>query len=231
MAERFQDLDICFDSRVLTDTIRELGAKVLGEIEVAYGQDGANPKPYHNTGHTLLVTESCLAIARAAGLDDSDQAKVVLAGLFHDRFHDEAAFGLDEAKSADYAYISMRATDIFTPSDCKDVHRAILDTRCQPQRDSVGQQPESELGKIVADADMSYFGMPTDRAWDITANYFNEITPGESLQSETFGHFAERFARILERHRFHNPATGSLYPHAQVNAAYAWNVSQTLLAA
>ncbi|QDA60540.1 Pycsar system effector family protein [Hymenobacter jejuensis] len=106
---------------------------------------------YHTLKHTSLTVKEARALGQAAGLSEADLEALVLAAWFHDSGYIDAYDG-HEYRSMELA--EQWLTEQGYPADRIAV---IKDTIAATHRDG---SRETELQKLLVDADMSNLGMP-----------------------------------------------------------------------
>lgn len=118
---------------------------------------------YHNYTHTKRVLKSAKEIISNSNITDKQSEIVQLAALLHDTGYTKTRDGHEE-ESVKIATAFLKDNDV--PKDIIDmVNQCIMETKFK-------DQPSTELGKIIRDADASHFGK----------KYFNEAS--EFLRKE-----------------------------------------------
>ena len=105
---------------------------------------------YHNTHHTLDVTEQCLSIAKAEGISDARiLEELEIASLYHDTGF---LFVYDghEAKGCEIARAELPSFGL-DETTIENICGLIMATK-------VPQMPHNQLQKIICDADLDYLG-------------------------------------------------------------------------
>lgn len=108
---------------------------------------GISPKlTYHSLAHTEIVVKECRALAPAANLNADDTEALLLAAWFHDTGYLDVYDG-HEFRSAEHAAAWLKEQGVPT-ARVQRIETLIKATH----RDS---KPETELEKLLVDADMS----------------------------------------------------------------------------
>jgi len=173
---------------------------------------------YHNFNHTLRVVNSAKVIAGASKIDEQDSQDVVLAAWFHDTGYVEGPEG-HEHRSGVIAEKFLKENG-YTADRAAKVAQLIIATE-------LGAEPQTELEKIIKDADCSHFA---------DANY---LQLSELLREEwkrTQGRFFNDLEWalgnrkvLMQNHRFFTEyAKSVLQPLKDVNIAELQKVIEEL---
>ena len=145
---------------------------------------------YHGTHHTLDVLQVCDAYIERGSIKERDALLLRTGVLFHDfgfthSFEDHERNGaiLAEKVLPDFG---------FGPEDIKTVEGLIMATK-------IPQKPETELEKIICDADLDYLGR--DDYYPISDTLFQELKSLGKLETEA--EWNDLQIRFLEAHRYH----------------------------
>jgi len=104
---------------------------------------------YHNLEHTQGVVHAASELGKGLNLSESDQLLLKLAAWFHDLgyiegYENHEKRGVEKMRA-------FGAENGLTEAQMDTIEAAILDTQMPPN-------PQSNLGKILADADLSHIG-------------------------------------------------------------------------
>ncbi|HLT34483.1 MAG TPA: Pycsar system effector family protein [Aquaticitalea sp.] len=128
-----------------------------------YKKSLPNTFVYHNYTHTKRVLKSAKEIIANSKISEKDAEIVQLAALLHDTGYIKTREGHEE-ESVKIATEFLKENNV-PPSTIEAVNCCIMETKFK-------DSPQSELGKIIRDADASHFGK----------DYFNEAS--EFLRKE-----------------------------------------------
>jgi len=195
--------------------VRFLVACAQETISERYGPRSENPKPYHSLNHTNLVIDSARSLANKAHermlIKPNDKRLLVIAAAYHDIVHNG---GDSEAESAEEAAQAMRNAGVFSEEEVQTVKEMILATRIQPSEGTIivqSPQPGNTLQMLIADADLSSFGLPWEEYLKTAMLYFYETNPGKSLDGDQLVEFFKRQKRVLENHSFFTPEAEQVF--------------------
>ncbi|WP_400193282.1 Pycsar system effector family protein [Hymenobacter sp. B81] len=127
----------------------EIVKQAKAHIEALFEQRLPKQLVYHSFKHTSGVVKEAAALAEAAGLSAADQEALLLAAWFHDAGFTERTEG-HEFRSAELAEEWLRERQ-YAPERIGLVKQLIAATHHDSQR-------ETELEKLIVDADMSNLG-------------------------------------------------------------------------
>src|SRR5690606_40326739 len=128
-----------------------------------YKKSLPNTFVYHNYTHTKRVLKSAKEIIANSKISEKDAEIVQLAALLHDTGYIKTREGHEE-ESVKIATEFLKENNV-PPRSEEAVNCCIMETKFK-------DSPQSELGKIIRDADASHFGK----------DYFNEAS--EFLRKE-----------------------------------------------
>ena len=186
-----------------TETLRQpvdLLREVEAYVEELIRRDTDQRYVYHNFQHTCAVVEAAAEIAGQYELAEQDLLAVQLAAWFHDTGYTKGWKG-HETRSADYAESYLRSYGVTDDALIEKVRSGILAT-CMPQ------QPQTFIGEIVADADLSHLGEAS--YWDRCGRVRQEfaLTRHLVMSDQEWIDFELKF--MLE-HEYHTEAARELY--------------------
>ena len=145
---------------------------------------------YHGTHHTLDVLDVCNAYIERGSIEERDALLLRTGVLFHDfgfthSFDDHERNGaiLAEKVLPDFGY---------GPEEIKTVERLIMATK-------IPQKPETELEKIICDADLDYLGR--DDYYPISNTLFQELKSLGKIETEEEWNALQ--IGFLEAHNYH----------------------------
>lgn len=145
---------------------------------------------YHSIDHTLHVLDKAVYIAKKEKVTNKDLWLLKIAALYHDIGFIETHIDHEQI-GCRIAKTELKAFD-FSNEDIETICKMIMATK-------IPQQPETNLEKILADADLEYLG----------SNKFVEI--GEQLYKE-LKHYNDNLTReqwnsiqidFISKHNYH----------------------------
>ena len=152
---------------------------------------------YHTAEHTRYVIAAAEELGKEEGLIGDDVVLLKTAALFHDagflqqsEGHEEISCVLARDYLPDFEYSS---------SEIEQICQAIMATR-------LPQTPVSRLGRILADADLSYLGRPEYSEY--AARLYKELKNAGVLRSETEWQIMQ--VEFLASHRYFTAAAQKL---------------------
>ena len=145
---------------------------------------------YHGTHHTLDVLDVCNAYIKRDQIEEKDALLLRTGVLFHD-------FGFTRSFDAHERNGAMLAENIlpdfgFSQKDIKTIEGLIMATR-------IPQRPETELEKIICDADLDYLGR--DDYYSISNTLFQELKSLGKIETEEQWNALQ--IGFLEAHQYH----------------------------
>jgi len=197
-----------------------LSRMALEEIEDLYGAGGRFPQKYHNLEHTRDVINATQAIGLFALEKDKiqpiDIPLLIVASAWHDRYYDPRNKGENEIKSAGLAVKEMQRYTCFEPEHYKAVTEIILATTVSSFFPRIVQNvdPTDYRTGIIADADLSSFGMPFDGFKPRAFAYLGELV---ETNQQRLMQYLDGECVLLTNHRWHTPEASELFPHAMDN--------------
>ena len=145
---------------------------------------------YHGTHHTLDVLDVCNAYIERGSIEERDALLLRTGVLFHDfgftrSFDDHERNGviLAERVLPDFG---------FSPEEIKIVEGLIMSTK-------IPQKPETELEKIICDADLDYLGR--DDYYPISNTLFQELKSLGKIKTQAEWNALQ--VGFLEAHKYH----------------------------
>ncbi len=145
---------------------------------------------YHGTHHTLDVLDVCNAYIERGSIEERDALLLRTGVLFHDfgftrssDDHERNGAILAEKVLPDFGY---------GPEEIKTVERLIMATK-------IPQKPETELEKIICDADLDYLGR--DDYYPISNTLFQELKSLGKIETEKEWNALQ--IGFLEAHNYH----------------------------
>ena len=152
---------------------------------------------YHGTHHTLDVLDVCNAYIERGSIEERNALLLRTGVLFHDfgfthSFEDHERNGaiLAEKVLPDFGY---------GPGEIKTVEGLIMATK-------IPQKPETELEKIICDADLDYLGR--DDYYPISNTLFQELKSLGKIETEKEWNALQ--IGFLEAHNYHTAFALSL---------------------
>lgn len=137
--------------------------EVEAHISAFFAQNLSAEYVFHDLGHTIQTVAATKTIAEGFRLDPEDMLTVLLATWFHDTGY---ALGPTDHEERSCANAAQFLAGKISDAQISEIQRCIRATK-------VPQKPESLLGKIIADADLSHLGM--DIYWDRTSRLRQEF--------------------------------------------------------
>lgn len=159
---------------------------------------------YHNITHSLDVMKECLELAKCDKLSQQEVALLMIAAAFHD-----AGYLTDrnehEIKGVEL-FIEEMNKDAkqhgISQAQANEIKQAILSTKTHKTDTSYIQKPLNQIGKYLADADVSNFGRK---------NFFDIarliITENKADDAD----FYLKTLSLIKDHRWHTNAGLALY--------------------
>lgn len=146
---------------------------------------------YHGTHHTLDVLDVCNAYIEREGIKDRDALLLRTGVLFHD-------FGFTRSFDDHERNGAMLAENVlpdfgFGQEEIKIVEGLIMATR-------IPQRPETELEKIICDADLDYLGR--NDYYSISNTLFEELKSLGKIETEEQWNALQ--IGFLEAHQYHS---------------------------
>lgn len=145
---------------------------------------------YHGLHHTQDVLRSAQMIGKEEGINDEDMLLLKVAVLYHDagfthvyKNHEEEGCNMVRADLPKFG---------FTAQDIEKICGMIMATR-------IPQNPQTQLERIIADADLEYLG--TDRFDEIGQTLYKEMRVYVSLESERQWNTIQM--NFLKNHHYH----------------------------
>jgi predicted metal-dependent HD superfamily phosphohydrolase len=127
-----------------------LASESGADLEHRYGE---RPRAYHHASHALFVIETCIELARPAGVSARDVAVLSAAAATHDVVYEGRA-GEDERASAAWANASLLACKV-DPESARRV--AVLVLATEHHQPTAGEDPDPLLD-LLCDADLAVLG-------------------------------------------------------------------------
>ena len=198
----------------------------LRKIELEHGQGGRRPKKYHNSPHTQSVIDGVLSIGSLAlergKIEPIVLPLLVIASSFHDIYYNPDfvgnpnARGENERRSALMAREAMKRYTFLEETDYDFVERAITSTTVTSFSPKLIQDvdPNNYAFGILADADLSSFGMPPEKFAVFALAYLAELRESHGQRTMQFldGEFV-----LLQNHQWHTQEASELFPHIEEN--------------
>ncbi len=145
---------------------------------------------YHGTHHTLDVLDVCNAYIGRDGIGEKDGILLRTGVLFHD-------FGFTRSFEDHERNGAMLAEKVlpdfgFGPKEIKTVEGLIMATK-------IPQKPQTDLEKIICDADLDYLGR--DDYYPISDTLYRELKSLGKIETEEQWNALQ--INFLEAHRYH----------------------------
>lgn len=204
----------------------------LKTVNSKYGSASPNPKPYHNSLHTMDVVESASALADSAissgKINSNDKRLLIIASAFHDTEHGRAN-QQNERISASLAISKMRKTRSYSAGDEQRVKQLIMATVVYFDDSGRMQKSATEdyLTRLIADADLAHLGGPTEVFISRVEAYFLEIHKGADLGGKIWQDFLESEIIFLNDFQFYTEEANQLFPNKSENIAYIVHLSES----
>lgn len=168
--------------------------QLLNEVEAHiadfFAQNISTQYVFHDLGHTIQTVAATKTIGEGFRLDPQDMLTVQLATWFHDTGYAEGPADHEERSCANAAQFLEGK---IPPEQILEVQSCIRATK-------VPQKPESLLGQVIADADLSHLGM--EIYWDRTSRLRQEfvLTRGNVMSDQDWVDFEINFMLTHEYH-------------------------------
>jgi predicted metal-dependent HD superfamily phosphohydrolase len=199
--------------------VKALIARGVETVIKRYGPGSPDPMPYHGPEHTLMVITSAGRLADAAlaagKITREQHDLLMIAAAFHDVVQDQGAD--NELLSAELAARYMNMLGLFSEQEIDEVQIIISATRVKSVADSKIVQSAIEndyLTMLMADADLSSFGLPKYQYWDSARRFFDETHPGAELEGQALQTFIKDQLQIVGNHRYYTDEARHLF-HCQ----------------
>ena len=145
---------------------------------------------YHGTHHTLDVLDVCNAYIERGSIEEKDALLLRTGVLFHD-------FGFTRSFDDHERNGTILAQEVlpdfgFSQKEIKTVEGLIMATK-------IPQNPETELEKIICDADLDYLGR--DDYYSISNTLFKELKSLGKIETEA--EWKALQIGFLEAHEYH----------------------------
>jgi predicted metal-dependent HD superfamily phosphohydrolase len=191
----------------------------LTVVELNYGPDSNDPRPYHGPEHTSFVTGAASVLADQAiargSISASQKSLLRIAASYHDVVNDKEAED-NEMQSAVIAARHMRMLTSFSESQVRQVVEAILATKVKEAApDHIVQSADESnyLGMLLADADLSALGSPVDIFWPVAQRFFAESQPEQPLAGEALRQFAQDQIALVGGHSYYTQEARQTFNH------------------
>lgn len=200
--------------------VKALISRGLDTVIRNYGPNSPDPKPYHGPEHTLMVITSAgrLADAAMAGgrIDRAQHDLLMIAAAYHDAVYDAQRSDSEEL-SAELAARHMNMLGIFSQAETDRVKSTIAATKVKTvanHRIEQSASPDDYLTMLMADADLSSFGLPKIEYWNSARRFFAETYPGIQLTGEVLQAFLVNQIQIVGNHSYKTDEARHLF-HCQ----------------
>jgi len=168
--------------------------QLLNEVEAHiagfFAQNISSQYVFHDLEHTIQTVAATKTIGEGFRLDPQDMQTLLLATWFHDTGYAEGPADHEERSCANTA----RFLEGKVPAEqIREIQSCIRATK-------VPQKPESLLGQIIADADLSHLGM--EIYWDRTSRLRQEfvLTRNNVMSDQDWVDFEINFMMTHEYH-------------------------------
>lgn len=168
--------------------------QLLNEVEAHikdyFAQNISPQYVFHDLEHTIQTVAAAKTISEGFRLDPQDMLTVLLATWFHDTGYAQGPADHEERSCANaVSYLEHKIPG----EQLAEVQSCIRATR-------VPQAPQSLLGQIIADADLSHLGM--EIYWDRTSRLRQEfvLTRGTVMSDQDWVDFEINFMMTHEYH-------------------------------
>jgi len=161
---------------------------------------------YHNALHTRRVVKKVKELVEREDCSDTDKDFVILAAWFHDTgfINTEQGHEIESAKIC----LEYLKTQNVTENIQKKIEQLILATQ-------IDHVPETNLEKIIRDADNSHFGL--DNYMEIAEYLRKEINTKNNLSLSDSEWFMQNI-NFLRKHNFHTiTAQKEWQPQKEIN--------------
>lgn len=164
--------------------------KLKGRILKLLDEQLPQDLTYHGTHHTLDVLEVCNAYIERGNIEKQEAVLLRTGVLFHD-------FGFTRSIDNHERNGALLAEKVlpdfgFVEEEIKTVEGLIMATK-------IPQTPETELEKIICDADLDYLGR--DDYYSISNTLFTELKSLGKIETEA--EWNDLQIRFLEAHTYH----------------------------
>lgn len=168
--------------------------QLLNEVEAHiagfFAQNISSQYVFHDLEHTIQTVAATKTIGEGFRLDPQDMQTLLMATWFHDTGYAEGPADHEERSCANAA----RFLEGKVPAEqIREIQSCIRATK-------VPQKPESLLGQIIADADLSHLGM--EIYWDRTSRLRQEfvLTRSNVMSDQDWVDFEINFMMTHEYH-------------------------------
>lgn len=170
--------------------VEVLFTEVEAHIKDYFAQNVSPQYVFHDLEHTIQTVAAAKTIGEGFRLDAHDMTTILLATWFHDTGYAQGPADHEERSCANAAAF----LDGKIPAEqLSEVQICIRATK-------VPQQPQSLLGQVIADADLSHLGM--EIYWDRTSRLRQEfvLTRGTVMSDQDWVDFEINFMMTHEYH-------------------------------
>ncbi|WP_026461565.1 Pycsar system effector family protein [Adhaeribacter aquaticus] len=165
--------------------------KTSAYVRKIYVQNPRKEFTYHNLKHTEEVVRMADVIAGQFSLTETDYLALLIAAWFHDVGYLFTSHDLHEEKSAEMAASFLRE-ESSSENFITEVQKAIMATK-------MPQNPVSEIGKILADADVFHFGTSHFQFTDRQVKEETELRIKQEITNDVWYNIG---FKLLEKHEF-----------------------------
>ena len=168
--------------------------QLLNEVEAHivdfFAQNISTEYVFHDLGHTIQTVAAAKTIGEGFRLDTQDLLKVQLATWFHDTGYAEGPVNHEERSCANAAKFLEGK---ISAEEISEIQACIRATK-------VPQKPDSLIGQIIGDADLSHLGM--EIYWDRTSRLRQELvlTRNNVMSDQDWVDFEINFMLTHEYH-------------------------------
>lgn len=200
----------------------------LREVAQKYGANDTNVegyKFYHNLEHTKNVLASAKKLAERAiengNIAGAEDVLVEISAVFHD-IEQGLGGGANEEESVRIAQEEMSKTKVFSLEDIEKVKKMVLSTTVSFEGGVMKQSATDDyLEKLVADADLSSLGQPSEIYWKSAQALLKETKHTDAPTLEDQLAWALGQIAFLSNHEFYTNEAKELFPHKEENIEFA----------
>ncbi|HLP95144.1 MAG TPA: Pycsar system effector family protein [Saprospiraceae bacterium] len=164
--------------------------EVEAHIKDYFAQNVSPQYVFHDLEHTIQTVAAAKTIGEGFRLDAQDMTTILLATWFHDTGYAQGPADHEERSCANAAaFLDGK----ISAEQLAEIQTCIRATK-------VPQQPQSLLGQVIADADLSHLGM--EIYWDRTSRLRQEfvLTRGTVMSDQDWVDFEINFMMTHEYH-------------------------------
>jgi len=203
-------------------------------VDEKYGVNSEHPKNFHNLVHTANVVEAAMAMADKAlangKIKPNDKKLIAIAAAYHDT-EQQLGGGANETASAVLALEAMRQIGTFSQIDEQDVTDMIMATKIYFDENGIMRQSASDdyRTQIIADADLSHLGGPTELYEERFISLFREFNPTLDTDDDKFKAFLKNQEAFMQNHSYYTSEASNIFNGKDTNIEYTKDLVSSIV--